>query len=1454
MKYILLILCITQTLIGQVSNTCFNSVSDNSKLVLPKNGNERIFLLADDFDGDLFKDLICFSDDMAYGLTIFHGAANNMYGVHQSISFSGGINGSLIAATAGDFNNNGTKDFAIAVQDGTNQVVKVFLNNGVGVFSNSFNVICNHPASAMVSSDFNNDGKLDLAFVGTIPSSSNLLNVSILRGVGNGSFTASQTLTVGSAYDPFLDIKAADFNNDSKQDLVVTNPHIGSLSIILNSSINIFSVTTTYSITSSFVEVDDFNTDGKADLLVCNGIAPYSVLSSLHNTELGIMYGTGLGTFSPITNFTTTTNNKGYLVKAITGDFNNDSKVDIVGVYDSGDGYWDLAYGNASYFNLYTGTGTGAFSFRSHQEDIKGYLPVCIVKSDLNSDNKLDLSILGYEGANLQMPIINILGLGNGDFVSDKEINMAPYTPLYSASDDFNNDGANDIVTVTDSASSKNKMSVLINTGNGTFNQSANYLASNGDFLINDFNGDGVKDVVQYVNGYNTNFYFGTPTGLLSIPQNKLINAYGQGFFVASSDFNEDGFGDVLIQDKIDNYNSNICYKIAFGSASGNLSTVSYSTTIANAGLVADVNADGHADIIDYKSPISISVYLGTGVGTFSSPINTPSLSVGAIYNMKSVDFNNDGFSDVCFYSNTIQSQYSILFGSSSGLLSSIITYTLPLRSTAFEINDFNTDGIKDIAFILSNSTWGNNDKHIKIMLGTGTGSFIADMPSYSINSPSQASNEVLHGKDFNGDGKVDILSTTNGIMSVFFNGISDINITSITNVICVGENLILSANGSSPNYTWSTGATTNTVSVSPPSNSSFVVSGNSLFSGCNNSAGIVISVNQSTPTLVLSSNTNSMCVGATVQITSTGANTYTWSTGAVSNSIVASPNLTTTYSVIGTNSVNCSSTQTISISVNPTPTISINSGSICSGSNYTLIPSGGVTYTYSSGSATVAPNISSTYTVYGSDALGCYSSAISSITVSPSPTISVNSGSICIGDSFTITPSGAISYTYSSINPIITPSITNTYTITGEDAVGCIGSVVNSITVNSLPNLSISSTNSVCINSSATINASGASTYTWNTGIASTSITISPIVNTTYTVTGTDANNCSNSQTVIITVDNTCQDVWPGDANSDGVADNLDVLELGLHYAQTGTPRATISNLWQSYYAANWSGTITNGKNLNHSNCNGDGIINDDDTLAIYINYNSMHAFKPAQATTNPQLTIVPDQNIVNKGTWGTSSIYLGDASTIINNINGVAFTVNYDKTVLETDSVWIEYPMSFINAGNQNLKFRKRDFTNGKLYTATTHTINGNVNGYGKIAILHYKIKSSLTADNVMNLSISQANQSDAYGTITPLTAGSATLMALGTSIATNLNALTNGNYISLHPNPTNGVLTINSTTELQKIEVMAITGQLLISEVPLSTNHVLHLDHLANGVYFVNLYQNNRIVKREKIILYK
>lgn len=229
-----------------------------------------------------------------------------------------------------------------------------------------------------------------------------------------------------------------------------------------------------------------------------------------------------------------------------------------------------------------------------------------------------------------------------------------------------------------------------------------------------------------------------------------------------------------------------------------------------------------------------------------------------------------------------------------------------------------------------------------------------------------------------------------------------------------------------------------------------------------------------------------------------------------------------------------------------------------------------------------------------------------------------------------------------------------------------------------------------------------------------------------------------------------------------------------------------------------------------------------------------------------------MPDQPIVIKGAWGTASIYIGDAANTVADINGVAFTVIFDITLIESNNIYIEYESSFMDLTNQNLDFRKLDFANSVIYTATTHTINGNVSGFGKIATLHYQPSLSLITDEVLNIGLVQAKKSDDSGVISPLTSGTGTLMVIGSSITLirNLDEI----LVSINPNPTNGLLTVNYKTEIQKIEVVTITGQVLLSETPTNNEHILHIENFANGIYFVNVYQNNRIIKREKIVLNK
>lgn len=277
--------------------------------------------------------------------------------------------------------------------------------------------------------------------------------------------------------------------------------------------------------------------------------------------------------------------------------------------------------------------------------------------------------------------------------------------------------------------------------------------------------------------------------------------------------------------------------------------------------------------------------------------------------------------------------------------------------------------------------------------------------------------------------------------------------------------------------------------------------------------------------TASLSSQTNVLCNGnstgaATISASGGGPFTYTW-LPAGGNATSATNLVAGNYSCVATNTCGANATVTLSITQPPAINISINSPSICSGNTSTVLASvtggtGTITYTWSVGGNTnslvVTPSVTTIYSLTVTDGNSCTSTSNSTVTVNPNPTITVNSGTICSGGSFTISPSGASTYTFTGGGPVVTPTANASYTVTGTSTLGCAGnSVVSSVTVNPIPSVSVSTSNTlICVGQAAVLTATGASTYSWNTGPTTNTIVVSPTVTTNYTVTGTDANGCS--------------------------------------------------------------------------------------------------------------------------------------------------------------------------------------------------------------------------------------------------------------------------------------------------------------------------------------------------------
>ncbi len=199
---------------------------------------------------------------------------------------------------------------------------------------------------------------------------------------------------------------------------------------------------------------------------------------------------------------------------------------------------------------------------------------------------------------------------------------------------------------------------------------------------------------------------------------------------------------------------------------------------------------------------------------------------------------------------------------------------------------------------------------------------------------------------------------------------------------------------------------------------------------------------------------------------------------------------------------------------ITPTITASVTNSVICMGNSITFNGSGANIYAWTGGvndNVAFTPTVSGTqtYTVTGSQTGSCTLSNTATIiiTVNSNPTLTVNNGAICSGNSFTIAPSGANTYTYSSGVNIVNPITNTSYSVIGSSAQGCTNSAISSVTVNANPTITVNS-GSICSGNSFTISPSGANTYSYSAG----SNVVSPLSNQTYTVVGTSANSCTNA------------------------------------------------------------------------------------------------------------------------------------------------------------------------------------------------------------------------------------------------------------------------------------------------------------------------------------------------------
>jgi hypothetical protein len=309
---------------------------------------------------------------------------------------------------------------------------------------------------------------------------------------------------------------------------------------------------------------------------------------------------------------------------------------------------------------------------------------------------------------------------------------------------------------------------------------------------------------------------------------------------------------------------------------------------------------------------------------------------------------------------------------------------------------------------------------------------------------------------------------------------------------------------------------------------SSFITSTTSCLSS--NAIKFNLYINDYTP-ISIGQNNMSICSGLsailnaaatlgypayTYSLSSPSVNTATLNTGPI-NSVT---NFTITVNDV------CNKPVTKQITVTPvaTPTVVSDNAVICVGDVANLTALGASTYTWNTGITnsvlTITPTVTTSYTVIG--AVGtCTNSAIGTVTVNGQSISITGNNNMCIGQSSTLSANGGSAYTWNTGATgsviTVTPSTNTTYTTTSTLG-SCTNTAVFTVSVAPIPTITVVGT-AVCPGQSAIITASGATTYTWSTGANTNVISVNPLVNTSYTVTGTTVASCSNTSVYTVNV-----------------------------------------------------------------------------------------------------------------------------------------------------------------------------------------------------------------------------------------------------------------------------------------------------------------------------------------------
>ena len=628
-------------------------------------GGPQLVLIGD-MDGDGKADIVgWYGNPTRVGVLWSDGAGALTPASVQQLGTS--PNGEGVSVAVGDLDGDGRSDIAVSLSVNGTTSVSMLVNQGGRQFK-QIDLPYTIPGPSVLESvpiaiaDFDGDGLGDLAVTSVAPGSPAIY---LLHNQGNGAFAAPVALVAGTAPSTIL---AGDLNADGRPDIVVINGSSG-INVLLNDGTGGFAPFVGYSLPSQAAALGDMNGDGRPDLVVV-GTDPQRAARATVLVNMGGSAAVG-GNFAVGGSYVLNAGGKTIAL----ADVNGDGALDLVS--DNGD---DLVFA----FNDGVGGLVAAPSFAADAD------PRGVATGDLDGDGKPDLAVTNYGSGDVSVS----LNHGDGTFTSAVDYAVGA-NPAAVAIADVDGDGKLDLVVAIGGSGG---VEVLRNVGAGAFAPGVSYNAGAPPAValaVGDFNGDARPDVAVVNAGDGQG---GSVSVLLNTGNGTFGTAtsHGVGILptsIAAGDLNGDGALDLVVA----NGNTGD-FNLLVNDGHGAYTTTRHDVVGAfpQSVVLSDLNGDGNLDLVTANGDaMDLSVLLNQGDGTFTVPVHTP-LDVRPVW-IAPADLDGDGRIDLAVLTTN---DVRVLVNDGNGGWIPSLDYAAGPAPRSVVVKDVNGDGKLDLVVV----------------------------------------------------------------------------------------------------------------------------------------------------------------------------------------------------------------------------------------------------------------------------------------------------------------------------------------------------------------------------------------------------------------------------------------------------------------------------------------------------------------------------------------------------------------------------------------------------------------------------------------------------------------------------------------------------------------------------------------------------------------------------------